>query len=444
MNTFASLFGGFGGADIGARQAGLELAWSLELDPAIADVARANLGHAIHVADILDCDPADFDAVDVLHASPPCPNFSVASQSVETALDIALARKVAEFVTVLRPRVFTLENVWAYRNSQSWAIIQDELYERGYWLHVDHVNCADMGVPQTRKRMIVRAVLGGFVPYLPEPVAWVGWYAAVEDLLPTLPESAFAPWQLARLPELLQTVLVPQSGYDGALNTVEAQEPSFTVTANHNQLGVKAFIMQVQGEGGDGVRYDTEPMQTIAANHGAGKYRAFLLAGGGNTNFAEAHAGKGCRFESEPAHTVTAVSKKGGAFPRAFLVGDQERQIADAGDPAFTVRAGEKGGAAPRAWLVDGANTTGGRLSLRHDSEPALTVTTGGPKHPTRALLDTGRVVSMTLRALARFQSFPDTYELPDNARLAAKGIGNALPPLLYQRIIAPLQEPTP
>jgi DNA (cytosine-5)-methyltransferase 1 len=41
----------------------------------------------------------------------------------------------------------------------------------------------------------------------------------------------------------------------------------------------------------------------------------------------------------------------------------------------------------------------------------------------------------MTPRALARFQSFPDWYELPENARLAAKGIGNACPPLLMQRI---------
>lgn len=313
MTTLATLFSGFGGVEVGALSAGLEPIWGVEIDPAIVEVVRANLDHDIHVADILDCDPLDYDAPDVLHASPPCTNASVANANRgESELDMRLACRVAAFVTTLLPRIFTLENVWAYRNFMSWQMIEEALHRAGYWVSVEHVNAADYGVPQSRKRMIVRAVRGDFVPYLPTPVPWVGWYAAVEDLLDTLPESRFADWQLARLPELLQTVLVPQSGYDGALNTVEAQEPSFTVTANHNQLGVKAFIMQVQGEGGDGVRYDT------------------------------------------------------------------------------------------------------------------------------------GRVVSMTLRALARFQSFPDTYELPDNARLAAKGIGNALPPLLYQRIIAPLLEPTP
>jgi site-specific DNA-cytosine methylase len=45
------------------------------------------------------------------------------------------------------------------------------------------------------------------------------------------------------------------------------------------------------------------------------------------------------------------------------------------------------------------------------------------------------RVVAMTPRCLARFQSFPDSYELPDKRTLAAKVIGNMVPPLLMQRI---------
>lgn len=410
MTSIGTLFGGFGGVDIGARQAGLELAWGVEYDAAIAEVANANLGNHVRVANLLDCDPIGFEAVDILHASPPCPAFSVANAGKgETALDIALGRKVAAFVATLKPKVFTLENVWAYRLSRSWHIIQEELHEQGYWVSVDHANAADYGVPQTRRRMIVRAVLGGFVPYPPEPVAWVGWYAAVADLIDTLPESQFAPWQLARLPELLQTVLVPQGGdqnYDLSVHAKE--EPSFTITANHNMLGVRAFLMQVQGEGGDGLLYADEPMQTVTANHGAAKYRAFLMAGGGNTNFEDAYPGKGCRYDEEPAMTITATSKEGGALPKAFL--------------------------------VDGNNANvDGSLSIRTDEQPSITVTASSYKGVQRAWLDIGRVVAMTPRALARFQSFPDWYKLPDNARLAAKGIGNAVPPLLYQGVIEPL-----
>lgn len=373
--SVGTLFSGFGGVDLGAAAAGLELAWGVEYDADIAAVAHANLPHDIRVANLLDCDPHDFARVDVLHASPPCPNFSVAKAGgVETDLDIALARKVAEFVTVLKPSIFTLENVWAYRGSQSWAIIQDALHGAGYWVNTEHVNAADHGVPQTRKRMIVRAIKGGFVPYLPEPVPWVGWYAAIEDLLPTLPESAFAPWQLARLPEMLQTTLVGQNGFDGNVSTTPICEPSPTVTANHNQIGV----------------------------------RAFLMPGGGNTNFADAQPGKGCRYEGEPSHTVTVAGKEGGAMPRAYL--------------------------------VEGQNASRD-MTVRESDAPAYTIGSGGGRQASRALLATGRVVSMTPRALARFQSFPDSYELPDNARLAAKGIGNAVPPLLYQRVIESLME---
>ncbi len=214
MKTFGSLFSGFGGADIGAKAAGLDLAWGVELLPEIAEVANINLGRHVKVANILDCKPSDFDRVDVLHASPPCPNFSVAkANGAETALDTALAAKVAEFVTVLQPEVFTLENVMEYRKSRSWAAIENALYKAGYWLNIEVVNSADYGVPQTRKRMIVRAARGGWVPHLPHPVPWIGWYAAIEDILHTLPDSQFAPWQLARLPEDLRTMLVAQGKY---------------------------------------------------------------------------------------------------------------------------------------------------------------------------------------------------------------------------------------
>lgn len=412
MTSIATLFAGFDGVSVGAKAAGLELAWGIELDPQLAEVANANLGKHVVEANVLDCDPRRFEPVDVLHASPPCPNFSQAKTGgIETPLDIALGEKVAEFVSVLQPPIFTLENVWAYRTSRSWHVIEEALHRLGYWVSVEHVNSADYAVPQTRKRMIVRAVRGGFVPYLPAPVAWVGWYAAVADLIDSLPESQFARWQLARLPQLLSSVLVPQGGDEHYnLGAKETHEPSMTITANHNQLGIKAFLVSnAKTEYGDGLRFDDEPAGTVTGESN-GRLREFLMAGGGNTNFEEAYPGRGCRYADEPAHTVTATSKEGGAMPRA--------------------------------WIIDGANASPtGQLSIRCDGDPAMTVTTGGARHPLRSLFDNGRVVAMTPRALARFQSFPDTYRLPDNARLAAKGIGNAVPPLMYQRIIESLKE---
>jgi len=46
-----------------------------------------------------------------------------------------------------------------------------------------------------------------------------------------------------------------------------------------------------------------------------------------------------------------------------------------------------------------------------------------------------GRVVKITVHALARFQSFPGTYRWPDSNALATRIIGNAVPPLFAQRL---------
>jgi site-specific DNA-cytosine methylase len=73
---------------------------------------------------------------------------------------------------------------------------------------------------------------------------------------------------------------------------------------------------------------------------------------------------------------------------------------------------------------------------MRADDAPCFTVTTGsGGKQPYRAWLALGRVVAMTPRAIARFQSFPDTYVLPERKGDALKVLGNAVPPLLMQRL---------
>lgn len=368
MMTYGDLCMGFGGTTTGALQAGLKPLWGIERDPEIAAVARRNFDHLVIEADMLDCDPLTLEPVNALHVSLPCISFSVANNTGgETEQDIALARKVAMFIDVMQPRVFTLENVWLYRRSASWAIIRDTLYKHSYWLDVAHVNAADFSVPQTRKRMIVRAVRSGMIPYLPPAEPWRGWYEAIEDIIPDLPDSQFADWQLDRLAGDPKTALFSQgisrdaNGDDyGVAALRERDEPSFTITASRNMNGIRAFIV----------------------------------------SNSKIEWGSGVRDGSEPAFSVTQQS---GGRVRALLVGDQKRQLRRADEPSFTVRAGGSGGATPRAWP------------------------------------DYGRVVQMTPRALARFQTIPDWYELPESKALACKGIGNAVPPLLYRRALETL-----
>jgi len=308
--------------------AGLHHVWGIEYDADIAAVAADN-GFAVHVADVRQVDYAALPAVDWLHASPVCTRASVAnSGAVESQEDIDTAAAVVRALKAQSPSVFTLENVWQYRTFKAFTAITDALGRMGYFWTYDHVNAADYGVPQTRKRLILRASRG-LLPWLPEPVPWVGWYAAIEDLIPTLPESKLAPWQLARLPkELRESVLFSSNG-------------------------------------------------------------------------------------------------------NAESYGDHH---ADAGEPALSVTAQALGRA--RAVLIDTGNTSRDATSIAADT-PAMTVQSWHGRRPSQAPLAAlaARVVSMTPRCLARFQSVPDDYRLPTKRTLAARVIGNMVPPLLMQRI---------
>lgn len=425
MNTYASLFTGGGLADMGAIAAGYTPIWGVEYIPEIANVARLN-GLEVLTANILDLDPRKFDRPDLFHASPPCPNFSVAKQGgEETALDIALAEKVAEFIAVLRPQTVTIENVQAYIKSKSYRIILKALEDGGYMYDAQILNAADFGVPQSRRRLFVRAVLGGMVPYLPAPVKHVGWYAAIEDIIHTLPESKFADWQLARLPDFCNGALFTPNKQDDDLIFAGADDPALTVTSNRNQYNIKAFLVNENRTSGAWAQDNDIVMPAL------------------------------------PSPTVSA----NGHMPRAFLIdglnAGRKSTILETDQPVFTIGAEQKG--LHRAFLVDGKPLNfGGDLNIIDTP----TLTASQDKHPFRAWLSRGRVVSMTPRALGRYQSVPDSYLLPaaqwwidlglgrsiafddefyiwngknvftNVARsLTGKIFGNGVPSLLYQRI---------
>lgn len=437
-------FSGGGGYDAGAIAAGATPIAAVEYEASIAAVYRQNFGDHITVASILDLDVAEQLSGDLFHVSPPCPNFSNAKAGgIETENDIALANKIADYTTYHKTRFFTLENVIAYRNSQSWAIIAKALHDNGYNFNWWHVNMADYGVPQTRKRMIVVARRDGKAASLPPAThtkkpkptlfgnglqKWIGWYEAVEDLIPTLPDSQFAPWQLDRLPEEYKESLLVGNG-DTYRPIVDGGTPSTTLSASN---GFRALLLSKdKGEYSNGHRAEENPAQCVTAND-IGRRRAFIVNGTPNDN----------------GPTVTSL-------PQC--------------DPVFTMKA--SGYKRPlRAFIMDAANPhSNGQIKHRWQHEPTKTITSSDQLH--RASI--GRVVKMTPRALARFQSFPDWYQLPEcsdkqfekiynsyfvngekpdlenlgvseyaytNALLACRIIGNAVPPLFAEKLIKHLK----
>lgn len=357
---FGTMFSGGEGVGVGLTAAGLHHVWGIEYDAAIAAVAQRN-GFAVHVADVRQVDYATLPAVDWLHASPVCTRASVAnSGAVESQEDIDTAAAVVRALKAQQPLVFTLENVWQYRTFKAFTTITDALGRMGYFWTYDHVNAADFGVPQTRRRLILRASRG-LLPWLPEPVPWVGWYAAIEDLILTLPESKLAPWQLARLPEeLRETVLLDMHNATRDATVRGAAEPATTAGASMGSRPSHQLAVLINESSTMEIRTAQEPCAVQVSSERTARQKAVLVAG-----------------------------------------------------------------------LLNSESTT---LTQRDGGEPAFTVTTSHNQRDARAC-PCARVVQMTTRCLARFQSVPDAYELPAKRELAARVIGNMVPPLLMQRI---------
>lgn len=377
MLTIASIFSGGCGAEAGARAAGLKPIWGIEIDDRISEVARTN-GFDVTTADVLDIDVKKLEPPDVFHASPVCKSASVANANRgEKDWDTRCGSKVAEFIKALRPKFVTIENVWGYRKFDAFKLICDTLDECKYVWDVTHVNAADYGVPQTRKRLILRATRYGrkALPPLPVKERWVGWYEAISDLIPTLPESKFAPWQLKRLPkELLDTCFVDTTGNTSRDITVrELDEPITTV----------------------GAGWMRRPQNVPCA---------FLTD---CLNYSSTNPNRAAIY---PAMTIVVHSPKHPA-PLAFIINAREMHDHREENP----------------------------VTLRQGDEPVFTLSATSGVARSKAWLQQGRVVKMTTRALARFQSFPDTYVLPENMALACQVIGNAVPPLLYEKLIRSL-----
>ena len=390
MKTCATMFSGFEGFGIGAKAAGCRHLWGIEYSTDIAAVAEQN-GFRSIVADVRNVDFAVLERPSHLHASPVCKNASVANvNGEESDQDIETAEAVCRAIEILKPDTFSLENVSGYREFKSFYLITSCLYACGYFYESRVLNAADFGVPQTRKRLILLARRDGRSLKFPPPthaprnrllpmfetrLPWVGWYEAIADIVGELPDSAFTPWQLKRMPrEILQTVSVDSSGY-------------------------------ISDDGGEIVmRAADEPINTIVANHMRRPMRAILI-GGGNTSDMQAAEGVGVSDAYEPTRVVSATNAENW-----------------------------------RAFIVDGRNVrSNGAPTFRYSDDPMITIVSSASRGIARALLPMGRIVRMTPRALARFQSFPDSYQLPSRMRLACEGIGNAVPSLMAQRIMEAL-----
>jgi len=441
--TGATLFSG-GGLVECAFRGRVEWLFAVENEPKIAAHYRSQHGDHILCADVRDVDYHPWRGlIDWLHGSPVCTRMSVANaQRGETLLDYTCAIAFLRAVSEIQPRLVTVENVMQYRASSSFKTICESLTAMGYRLDFAVYQAADFGVPQTRKRMILRAwkLPGDLPPVLPTHAGnWQGWYAAIEDLIPFLPESELADWQKRRLGIQDRAMLVsdqrgnsPDGGRDG-IGTRQSEEPAFTLRAKaFGWGGIHHRAILVHGKA-DNDRFcapgDSEP--SFCVTNGTNLPRAILVHG---TSTLEV------RESCEPSACVMGTVTKKAASPRAVLLGvngENGTLCRGAGEPSQTVASSHSTGKV-RAMLYEGKPFNfRGDIAAADAYSPSPVVTASASKHPQRATIGP-RVVKMTSRCLARFQTVPDWYGLPDSAALAGTIIGNGVPCKLIDAVVSP------
>lgn len=213
------LFAGGGGIEAGMVEAGIRPVVAVEFNPeksklsgALADCHSLNFseyGCSVIRETVQQLSSAGFpgfpNTPDYLHASPMCSHFSnaLAGDAIETEDDIRAAMAVTNAIAVMQPKNFTLENVARYQASQSFQIIKSTLELEGYQVVWDVVNMADYGLPQSRRRLILRASKTRPIP-LPQKSAHIGWYEAIAHLIPLMADSQLVPGQEKTLTTFLQ------------------------------------------------------------------------------------------------------------------------------------------------------------------------------------------------------------------------------------------------
>jgi DNA (cytosine-5)-methyltransferase 1 len=236
MPTLISLYSGGGVADIGFRDAGFDLVAAIERDPKIAHYHNLNLGdHCINAA-VSDVDYTQFKGVDVIFMSPPCRASSVANpKRGEDHPDWLLGNEAIRSIETINPQWVILENVRGYADNPAFKAICAALQERDYYFDYRVLDCADLGVPQHRKRLILLASRDGFFLFPQFVELWQTWYGAIEDLIDDCEDSTLPNWARKLLSErglIKERLLVNDRNTFGSPICGD-NRPCFTLTARY-------------------------------------------------------------------------------------------------------------------------------------------------------------------------------------------------------------------
>ena len=195
-----------GGGTVEAALGGTSV-FAAEFEPAKARAFNQAHGTSHKPRDVWELSPQEIkdSNPDIFHASPVCKNCSKAKRmaTIDEG-DLKSGKKIAEIIREARPPVVTIENVPNYQGTIPHGDIVKALEDAGYTYEELIVDSADYGAAQTRKRLLIRAVLEKELPALPEKTGGSDWFEMLEDLLSSAESSQVPQWETGRIAAMVK------------------------------------------------------------------------------------------------------------------------------------------------------------------------------------------------------------------------------------------------
>ena len=165
--NIVSLFSGAGGLDIGFEKAGFHTLYATDIwDIACQTLKNNKMADTVYCGDIRKVNfnslKKEYGEIDCLIGGPPCPPYSQTRHyligKADGFNDEHAGFAVPEYFRALKelkPKVFFFENVDGFSfktHQEEFDYLKEKSKELGYKISYKVVNCANYGIPQTRKR----------------------------------------------------------------------------------------------------------------------------------------------------------------------------------------------------------------------------------------------------------------------------------------------------
>ena len=431
MPKVVSLFCGCGGLDLGFKEAGFDLVYACDSDPAAVDCYFRNVDRNVYLRDVASedfhADIRDTGTCDVVLGGFPCQGFSKAGPKIQDDQRNRLYVEMRRAVARLHPSIFVAENVDGIRQNFGGTYLNRivaDFEEIGY--EVDHhiLDAAAYGAPQYRRRVFfVGTPRGGNAPFAwphatHEAATRNGEFRIGDREAPSL-FHGIATGPLRERRERARTI---EDAIEDLIQ-LTPDMPDHMVTHAWPKKYEVVFRAIRQGQKLCNVRHAASSVYTwrIPAVFGEVTQREILTLETISRN--RRHK----RYGSVPNGNPLSLEE----IERLSGEANLRREIGSLLTKGYLKEIGGK-------YDLKGAMFCSGLFKRPKWDEPSPTVLTNF--HNPRYFLHPLQDRPFSLRECARLQSFPDSFEVTgDGSRVdlvsGYRLIGNAVPPVLSRHI---------